>query len=255
MCINRFFSHLSFDARTHEDPGIFSANNSYTKASTLSCWAGPSCPPINIRKGVNRGYGGQLSGPGGRAILKEGNSRGFTLLPAPHKGGWGECSPQKTISMRIALNKNRYKIILYRSIQISSTNSLFSAWTIQISSTKSVCCAWTIQISSTKSVCLARTIQIPSTKTVCLARTIQILSTKYVCRARTIQISSTKYVCRARTIQISSTKTVCLAWTIQILSAKSVCRARSIQIPSTKSVCYYKSIKISFTKSVCYDKR
>ncbi len=47
-----------------------------------------------------------MSGPGGRAILKEGNSRGFTLLPAPHKGGWGERSPQKTISMRIALNKD-----------------------------------------------------------------------------------------------------------------------------------------------------
>ncbi len=150
-----------------------------------------------------------MSGSGGRAILKEGNSRGFTLLPAPHKGGWGERSPQKTISMRIALNKNRYKIILYRSIQISSTNSLFSAWTIQISSTKSVCCAWTIQISSTKSVCLARTIQILSTKSVCLAWTIQILSTKSVCFARTIQISSTKSVCSYKSIKISHIKSVC----------------------------------------------
>ena len=50
-----------------------------------------------------------MSGSGGRAILKEGNSRGLKLLPAPHKGGRGERSPNKTISMRIALNERSIK--------------------------------------------------------------------------------------------------------------------------------------------------
>ena len=48
-------------------------------------------------------------GPDGRAILKEGNSRGLKLLPAPHKGGRGERSPNKTISMRIALKERSIK--------------------------------------------------------------------------------------------------------------------------------------------------
>ncbi len=52
---------------------------------------------------------GQTSGPGGRAILLKGNSRGLKLYPAPHKGGRGERSPSKTISKRIALNERSIK--------------------------------------------------------------------------------------------------------------------------------------------------
>ena len=51
----------------------------------------------------------QNSGPDGRAILKEGNSRGLKLLPAPHKGGRGERSTNKTISKRIAPKERSMK--------------------------------------------------------------------------------------------------------------------------------------------------
>ena len=71
----------------------------------------------NYKEGLEMGVWGlkgdvtstQTSGPDGRAILKEGNSRGLKLLPAPHKGGRGERSPNKTISMRIALNERSIK--------------------------------------------------------------------------------------------------------------------------------------------------
>ena len=67
----------------------------------------------NYKEGLKKGVRGDERrdnvGTGWGSNSPEGNSRGITLYPAPHKGGRGERCTNKTISKRIALKERSIK--------------------------------------------------------------------------------------------------------------------------------------------------